>query len=74
MSDYSKYLEHREKLSGTWQSSIPANPSTRACNCVGPRPGEPVCPCRMGSLTVRDGRWVQVIDYGPAPVAGGASE
>lgn len=45
--------------------SIPSTPA-RACNCVGPRPGDPVCPCRMSALTVRNGRWVEVIDHGPA--------
>jgi hypothetical protein len=47
-------------------TSLPADTRVRACNCVGPRPGEPVCPCRMGSLTIHNGRWVQVIDHGPA--------
>ena len=39
---------------------------TRACNCVGPQPGQPVCPCRMPAIKVVDGRYVEVIDHGPA--------
>ncbi len=39
---------------------------THACNCVGPQPGQPVCPCRMGSLKIVDGRYVEIIDHGPA--------
>lgn len=40
----------------------------RACNCIGPQPGQPVCPCKMGSLKIVDGRYVEVIDHGPATV------
>lgn len=38
----------------------------RACNCVGPRPGEPRCPCMMRGLIKRDGRWIEPErDLGP---------
>lgn len=40
---------------------------TSACNCVGPQNGEPLCPCRMSSVKVQDGRYVEVRDLGPAP-------
>jgi hypothetical protein len=39
----------------------------RACFCVGPQNGEPLCPCRMRGVTVRNGRYVGIIDYGPVP-------
>ena len=37
----------------------------RACNCIGPQGGDPVCPCMMRGVRMRDGRWVQEIDRGP---------
>ena len=46
---------------------VPADTSARMCFCVGPQNGEPVCPCRMSRLTIRNGRYVEVIDHGPAP-------
>ena len=39
-----------------------------ACCCVGPQRGEPVCPCRMKSVKVVDGRYVETRDLGPADV------
>lgn len=37
------------------------------CNCIGPRPGEPRCPCAMRNVIKRDGRWIQIEqDLGPA--------
>lgn len=36
------------------------------CNCVGPQDGQPVCPCRMRNVRVRDGRYVEETDLGPA--------
>lgn len=38
----------------------------RACFCVGPQNGDPVCPCRMRAVRVVDGRYVEIIDHGPA--------
>lgn len=36
------------------------------CNCVGPQPGQPKCPCQMRHLIQRDGRWIQPeVDMGP---------
>jgi len=45
-----------------------ANASTgpyHSCNCVGPRNGQPLCPCMMRSVSVENGRYVQTIDHGP---------
>lgn len=42
------------------------NNQFHSCFCVGPRPGEPVCPCRMRNMVMKDGRWVETIDHGPA--------
>ena len=28
------------------------------CNCVGPQGGQPLCPCQMRGVTVRDGRYI----------------
>ena len=38
----------------------------RACYCMGPQNGQPLCPCRMRGVTVQNGRYVEVIDHGPA--------
>jgi hypothetical protein len=38
---------------------------TRSCLCVGPQDGQPLCPCRMRSVKVVDGRYVETIDHGP---------
>lgn len=37
-----------------------------ACGCIGPQNGEPRCPCQMKNITEVNGRWVEVIDHGPA--------
>lgn len=44
-------------------------PTAHSCNCVGPRNGDPVCPCMMQSVTIENGRYVRKIDLGPAPAA-----
>jgi hypothetical protein len=39
---------------------------TQSCNCMGPRNGEPKCPCMMRNVIQRDGRWIQKeVDLGP---------
>jgi hypothetical protein len=53
------------------QAGAPAT-EMRACNCVGPQRGQPVCPCRMSAIKVIDGRYVETIDHGPATVRGRA--
>ena len=39
---------------------------TKTCCCIGPQNGEPLCPCLMKNVQIIDGRYKQVIDYGPA--------
>lgn len=29
-----------------------------SCNCVGPKNGQPLCPCRMRGVIERDGRYI----------------
>lgn len=36
-----------------------------ACYCIGPQNGQPLCPCRMRGVEIKDGRYVKTIDYGP---------
>lgn len=57
-----------EKLANDWSALTPVNDSTNfhACNCVGPQKGQPVCPCRMRGVSIENGRYVEVIDHGPA--------
>lgn len=55
----------------TWMSGddlkahIRAEERMRPCFCRGPQNGEPLCPCQMRDVEVRDGRYVTVIDHGP---------
>lgn len=38
----------------------------RQCFCVGPQNGEPLCPCKMTQVEIRDGRYIQrEVDLGP---------
>jgi hypothetical protein len=39
-----------------------------ACFCVGPQNGDPLCPCRMRRVKVKDGRYVEEIDHGEVKV------
>jgi hypothetical protein len=36
-----------------------------ACGCIGPQNGEPLCPCQMRGVQIRDGRYVRTQDLGP---------
>jgi hypothetical protein len=39
---------------------------TTICGCVGPQNGEPLCPCQMRGIIVRDGRYIRPEqDLGP---------
>ncbi len=39
-----------------------------ACACVGPQNGQPLCPCQMRGIVVRDGRYIRPEqDLGPVP-------
>ena len=38
-----------------------------ACACIGPQNGQPLCPCAMRGVVVKDGRYVRPEqDLGPA--------
>lgn len=37
------------------------------CACVGPKNGQPLCPCQMRGVTIKDGRYIRIQDLGPAP-------
>ncbi len=38
----------------------------KPCCCIGPQNGEPLCPCRMKSVKIKDGRYVlPAKDLGP---------
>lgn len=39
----------------------------RQCFCVGPQGDDPVCPCRMHAVRIENGRYLEIIDLGPAP-------
>ena len=39
-----------------------------ACGCIGPQNGQPLCPCAMRGVIVRNGRYVRETDLGPAPL------
>lgn len=41
--------------------------AVHSCNCIGPQPGQPLCPCAMQGVTIEDGRYVHRRDLGPAP-------
>lgn len=39
-----------------------------ACFCMGPQNGQPLCPCAMKNVFIRDGRYIRrEVDLGPAP-------
>ena len=40
------------------------NQESHACCCMGPRNGEPVCPCAMKHVKIVDGHYVQIISLG----------
>lgn len=46
-------------------------PVAQPCDCIGPQNGQPLCPCQMKGVTVKDGRYVLVRDLGPAPARQG---
>lgn len=60
LKDYQAHMS-RGNVSTTQQGTV-----GWSCNCVGPRPGEPVCPCKMVNVIERNGRWVRKEqDLGP---------
>lgn len=46
-------------------TTLTASVEVKPCFCVGPQDGQPICPCRMRNVQVKDGRYVETIDYGP---------
>jgi len=37
-----------------------------ACGCIGPQNGQPLCPCKMRGVEIKDGRYVMPVrDLGP---------
>lgn len=37
-----------------------------SCNCIGPQHGQPLCPCQMKNVIIRDGRYIRKEkDLGP---------
>lgn len=55
------------------QAALEDGHEVHACNCIGPQNGAPVCPCRMQSVAVVDGRYVEVRDLGPVKSAAGGT-
>lgn len=53
-----------------WYARKMTSQTAMPCNCIGPQHGAPVCPCRMWYVTIRDGRYVEEHDLGPAPSKG----
>ena len=46
----------------------------KPCFCIGPQNGEPLCPCRMKGVIVRDGRYIlPEKDLGPVVESGVAA-
>lgn len=45
------------RKSTEWMASNPS--PAHSCNCVGPQDGQPLCPCQMRSLIIRDGKWIR---------------
>lgn len=38
------------------------------CFCMGPQNGEPLCPCQMRKVVIRNGRYIYEQDLGPVRV------
>jgi len=58
------------RISAANKGYLHSGEALHACNCIGPQDGNPVCPCAMRSVSIKDGRYVQITDLGPAPVKG----
>lgn len=55
------------------QNAQAAEAGTHSCGCVGPRDGQPLCPCRMRGVIERDGRYIMPEqDLGPVSRVEGA--
>lgn len=52
-----------------------AEPAPVQCGCIGPQRGQPLCPCAMRGVVVKDGRYVRPAqDLGPVVVAPNVKE
>ena len=49
-------------------SSVQRGIFGQPCMCIGPRVGEPVCPCQMRDVKIVDGRYIRIVDLGPVPI------
>ncbi len=48
--------------------TAPRNTETRACNCIGPQRGDPVCPCLMRARVAHDiGLWAAEVSRQTKP-------
>lgn len=65
--------DHYKRLLG-WGLTSDRTNEVRPCNCIGPQNGDPVCPCQMRHVSIRNGRYVRVTDLGPAPADRFSSE
>jgi len=55
-------------MSDGWQGTAKSLDLCYPCNCVGPQKGEPMCPCRMRGVIIRNGHYIQPeVDLGPVP-------
>lgn len=62
MSEWTKALNEL-------RSAYPKD-EVRSCFCIGPQNGQPVCPCQMREVYIKNGRYVRAereVDLGPAP-------
>lgn len=69
------WAEIESALSGTSGKSFRDNDAlgTHVCHCIGPQPGEKLCPCRlraqsaMGAQMVREGVTINGVHYDLVP-------
>lgn len=60
-------------MSFTNREKTSADAMITPCNCIGPQNGEPLCPCRMRGVVVKNGRYVMPEqDLGPVIPSGHA--
>jgi hypothetical protein len=52
-----------EAMKNDYASVIENN--SKVCFCVGHQNGQPLCPCRMERIDIKDGRCIETIDHGP---------
>lgn len=57
----------RQRSQGLMHVLLDELPESTSCGCVGPQNGQPLCPCQMRGVQIQNGRYVRVVDLGPAP-------